>query len=195
MKFSSPNILMAVLLAFSSTGAYAQVENHDVRVGNKLYRNSNFDGAEAKYRSALSKKESSFYANFNLGNVLYKKKDWLTARNYYQKAASLASDKKLQAEALHNVGCTFLQEKKYKEAVDVLEKSMILNPKSEETRRQLAYAMRMLKKNPNTPPPSFKNQKYEDDSQDDNRKLLESLDEDEENKKPNSGDQSKLKNW
>lgn len=176
--------------------ANAQIENHDVRVGNAAYRSKNYAAAEKKYRSALSKNESSFYANFNLGNALYRKGDWQTARNYYQKAVALAPTVRLKAEALHNMGTTYLQEKKYKEAVDFLKKSMLVNPNSNETRKQLAYAIRMDKRNKNqNPPPNTGDKKMEDDSQDNNRKILETLDEDEENRKPNSGAKSMVKNW
>ena len=119
--------------------ASAQIENHDIRVGNTAYRSKNYAVAEKKYRSALSKKESSYYANFNLGNALYRKGEWQTARNYYQKAVAYAPSVRLKAEALHNMGTTYLQEKKYKEAVDFLKKSMLANPNSNETRKLLAY--------------------------------------------------------
>ncbi|MBR6041761.1 MAG: tetratricopeptide repeat protein [Paludibacteraceae bacterium] len=176
--------------------ASAQIENHDIRVGNTAYRSKNYAVAEKKYRSALSKKESSYYANFNLGNALYRKGEWQTARNYYQKAVAYAPSVRLKAEALHNMGTTYLQEKKYKEAVDFLKKSMLANPNSNETRKLLAYAMRMDKRYKNqNPPPNTGDKKMEDDSQDNNRKILETLDEDEENRKPNSGAKSMVKNW
>lgn len=195
MKYSLCKYI-ALFLALLPCVASAQIENHDVRVGNSAYRSKNYDAAEKKYRSALSKKESSYYANFNLGNALYRKGDWKTARNYYLKAVSLAPSSNLRAEAFHNIGTTYLQEKKYKEAVDFLKKSMLSNPNSNETRRQLAYAMRMDKRDKkNNPPPNTGDRKMEDNSLDNNRKILESLDEDEENRKPNSGDKSMVKNW
>ncbi|MCQ2208308.1 MAG: tetratricopeptide repeat protein [Paludibacteraceae bacterium] len=196
MKKSLYKIIALVWVALFPLLASAQIENHDVRVGNTAYRSKNYAAAEKKYRSALSKKESSFYANFNLGNALYRKGEWQTARNYYQKAVVAAPSSRLRAEAFHNIGTTYLQEKKYKEAVDFLKKSMLSNPNSNETRKQLAYAIRMDKRDKkNNPPPNTGDRKMEDNSQDNNRKILESLDEDEENRKPNSGQKSMVKNW
>lgn len=188
--------LSLALLSVLPLVAEAQIENHDVRVGNSVYRTKNYAAAEKKYRSALSKNGSSFYANFNLGNALYRRGEWNTARNYYKKAVALAPTQRLMSEALHNMGTAYLQEKKYKEAVDFLKKSMLANPNSNETRKQLAYAIRMEKRNQkDNPPPNTGDKKMEDDSQDNNRKILESLDEDEENRKPNSGAKSMVKNW
>ena len=84
--------LSLALLSVLPLVAEAQIENHDVRVGNSVYRTKNYAAAEKKYRSALSKNGSSFYANFNLGNALYRRGEWNTARNYYKKAVALGHD-------------------------------------------------------------------------------------------------------
>ncbi len=188
--------LFFALLLFS-TPAFCQVENHDVRVGNKSYREKDYDNAEKAYRKALSKREESFYGNYNLGNALFRKEDWQTARKYYQSALQFAGDKQQKADALHNLGCTYLQEKQYKESIDALQKSLIERPESEETRNLLAYAMRMLKQQQNQqPPPNSGDKKQKDEmSQEMAKQILESLDQDEEQKKPNTGKVSLPKNW
>ncbi len=197
MKQIYKYIVLLVFSVLATSSMVAQVENHDVRVGNKSYNAKNYTIAEQKYRSALSKNDHSFYGNYNLANTLYRKNDLQTARNYYQKALLFATNKFQRAEVYHNVGTSFLKEKKYKDAVDALKKSMIANPNSEDTRRQLAYAMRMEKRerNQNPPPPNAGDKKMEDDSLDNNRQILESLDEEDENHKPNAGGQANVKNW
>lgn len=192
------NMAVACLLAFVyCQGAGAQIENHDVRVGNKVYRAKNFDAAEKKYRAALSKKETSFYGNYNLGNTLYRKNDQKTARNYYQKAVACAGNKKQRADVYHNIGRSFLAEKNYKDAVVALKKSMINNPNANDTRKLLAYAMRMEKREnqKNPPQPNAGNKKMEDDSDVDNRKILEMLDQDEQERQPKGGTDDNVKNW
>ena len=178
---------------------YAQVENHDLREGNKNYRQKNYDDAEKQYRSALTKNANSFYSNYNLGNSLYRKNDWQTARNYFQKATKLATSKKEKADAFHNLGCTYLQEQKYKESVDALRQSLMQNPDSEETRNQLAYAQRMLKKQQNEQQqkPNAGDQVKKDDemSKENAQQLLKSIDEDDMQMKPSDNQKQLLKNW
>lgn len=186
-----------IFLCFYCLNSFGQVENHDVRLGNKYYKTKDYGSAEQKYRTALSKKEVSFYANYNLANTLYRKNDLETARNYYQKALLFSENNRQKADVYHNVGCSFLMEKKWSDAVDAFKKSMMANPNDNETRKLLAYAMRMDKrdKKQNPPPPNSGNKKMEDNSQDENRQFLENLDNEDENRQPNAGGNSKVKNW
>lgn len=197
MKHNVINILFLLLGLLLPQMVFGQVENHDVRVGNKAYKNKNYQVAEKKYRAALSKKDLSFYGNYNLANTLYKKNDQKTARNYYQKALICSSSRRQRADVYHNIGRSYLEERNYKDAVVALKKSMMNNPEANDTRKLLAYAMRMEKREEkqNPPPPNAGNKKMEDDSNDDNRKMLEALDQDEENRKPNLGGDDHIKNW
>lgn len=191
-----------VLIGFSITlctfNSYSQVENKDLRSGNRYYRQKDYDSAEKQYRTAVTKNGNSFYGNYNLGNALYRKNDWQTARNYFQKAVKLADTKKERADAYHNLGCTYLQEQKYKESVDALRKSLMENPEAEDTRNQLAYAQRMLKKQQDQQPPKpnagDKIKKDEKMSQENAQQILKSLDDDMQ-KKPSGKQQPLLKNW
>ena len=188
-------ISMMLSLAVS---AFSQAENRDLRAGNRHYRHRNYNSAEKSYRAAISKNPRTFYGNYNLGNALYRKEDWLTARGYYQKAVNLTQNKREKADALHNLGCTYLQEQKYKESVDALRKSMIENPDSEPTRRLLAYAQRMLKKQQDEQkdrPNAGDKKQHQDMSQENARQILLNIDEDEQNMKPTGKDKSLIKNW
>lgn len=190
--------IMSIAL-FSSFEVVAQVDNHDVRSGNKYYRIKDYDSAEKMYRSGVTKNPNSFVANYNLGNSLYRKEDWQTARNYYQKAIKLSSDKKQKADAFHNLGCTYLQEAKYKESVDALRQSLMQNPDSEQTRNQLAYAQRMLKQQENQQPPKpnagDKLKKDDSMSQENAQQILKSLDEEDLQMKQSDNKKQLLKNW
>jgi Ca-activated chloride channel homolog len=123
-----------------------------------------------KYSKALEANPLNRKANFNLGNALYRnaqliKKGKLSlpqaakmtpdsmANLIYDQAAqnfavvaNSVSDKDTLHQAWHNIGNCYLQKKEYKEAVDAYKKSLKFNPKDEETRYNLAYALKHLPK-------------------------------------------------
>ncbi len=188
---------IAILSLFSFSELLGQVENHYIRSGNHYYLGRNIDAAEKEYRSAITQNPNSFYGNFNLGDALYKKNDWKTARAYFQKSVSATSNPKEKADALHNIGCTFLQENMLQESVDAFQKSLIQNPKSNDTRLLLAYAQRLLKQNQKKHPQdanSGKRKEHKDMSQENAKQILKNVDDNEQKYKP-SGDKALLNNW
>jgi tetratricopeptide (TPR) repeat protein len=197
-KYIQSGVFVLVVMLCNITTIAAQIENHNVRSGNNYYRGRDYDRAEKEYRASVSKNPSSFFGNYNLGNALYRKSDWPTARTYYQKALQYTTEKKEKADALHNIGCTYLQEQKYKESVDALQKSLMQNPNSDKTRNLLAYAQRMLKKQQKNQPPKAnsgdKKKKDDNMSQENAKQILQNLD-DEQKAKPSDKKKQLLKNW
>jgi Ca-activated chloride channel homolog len=138
--------------------------------GNDLYHSGKMVESAPKYSKALEANPLNRKANFNLGNALYRnaqliKKGKLSlpqaakmtpdsmANLIYDQAAqnfavvaNSVSDKDTLHQAWHNIGNCYLQKKEYKEAVDAYKKSLKFNPKDEETRYNLAYALKHLPK-------------------------------------------------
>ncbi|MGZ3900826.1 MAG: tetratricopeptide repeat protein, partial [Bacteroidia bacterium] len=56
------------------------------------------------------------------------------------------SDKDTLHRAWHNIGNCYLQKKDFQQAIDAYKKSLKFNPKDEETRYNLAYALKHLPK-------------------------------------------------
>jgi Ca-activated chloride channel homolog len=56
------------------------------------------------------------------------------------------SDKDTLHRAWHNIGNCYLQKKEYQQAVDAYKKALKYDPKDEETRYNLAYALKNLPK-------------------------------------------------
>jgi tetratricopeptide (TPR) repeat protein len=126
--------------------------------------------SSAKYARALELNPNNRKANFNLGNALYKnamlikagaltmpqsstmKPDSLAGLIFDQAAQNFAvvansiSDKDTLHQAWHNIGNCYLQKKEYQQAVDAYKKSLRYDPKDEETRYNLAYALKNLPK-------------------------------------------------
>lgn len=78
MKYS-----LIILFAVVSLNVNSQTDNKYIRKGNSSYRDGNFAQAEVEYRRALEKNPESYKADFNLGNSLYKQKQYDAAAGRY----------------------------------------------------------------------------------------------------------------
>lgn len=160
-----------VLLFFTFSSAQAQDGSKEVYYGNKFYHDGKELDATANYREALKVNPNNQKAHFNLGNSLYRnalqikasKENFIQggkkvtpdslaglvfdeAANNYAQVANTISDKDTLHRAWHNIGNCYLQKKDYQQAVDAYKKSLKYNPKDEETRYNLAYALKHLPK-------------------------------------------------
>lgn len=176
--------------------AHAQKDAQQVYEGNQYYFGGKITESSAKYAKALELNPTNRKANFNLGNALYKsalmvkdgrlpvptgsniRPDSLAKMMFDQAAQNFAvvansiSNKDTLHQAWHNIGNCYLQKKEYQQAVDAYKKALKMNPKDEETRYNLAYALKNLpkdKKNGGGQSPQQQNQK-QDSKQDKDKK-------------------------
>ena len=152
----------------SSAMLNAQNDKQLVYEGNNDYHSSRNIQAINKYREALKAKPDNKKANFNLGDAIYKeamgiknsknqqpimgmKPDSLAnimfeeAAGQFDIVSQTVSDKDTLHKVNHNLGNCRLQQKNYQAAVDAYKKALKVNPKDEETRYNLAYALKKLK--------------------------------------------------
>lgn len=159
------------LLPLLMVNAYcAQKDAQHIYDGNKMYYSGNLPGSQAKYSKALELNPTNRKANFNLGNALYRNAqlirsgqlqlpegskitpDSLSKMVYDQAAQNFAvvansiSNKDTLHQAWHNIGNCYLQKKDYQQAVDAYKKALKFDSKDEETRYNLAYALKNLPK-------------------------------------------------
>jgi tetratricopeptide (TPR) repeat protein len=64
------------------------------------------------------------------------------AANNYAQVANVISNKDTLHQIWHNIGNCYLNQKKYEEAINAYKKSLKLDPKDEETRYNLAFALK-----------------------------------------------------
>ena len=151
--------------------AIAQKDAKLVYEGNEYYHSGKSTEATEYYRFALKEKPNNAKAHFNLGNSLYKnalqikasKENFIQggkkvtpdslaalvfeeAANSFAQTANSISDKDTLHRAWHNIGNCYLQKKEYQNAVNAYKKSLKFNSKDEETRYNLAYALKNLPK-------------------------------------------------
>jgi len=139
-------ILILLLLQMVFGAAYAQKAERDyLRKGNRFYRDSTFVDAEVNYRKALEANPNSATSMYNLGNSLLYQNKPKEALEQYAAVAKIEKDKDKLAMDLHNVGVIWHTQKDYEKAIAAYKDALRKNPKDDETRYNLALAMKMLK--------------------------------------------------
>ena len=137
------SIFILFLLFFVSI-VIAQPAQKLVRSGNNAYKEGHFKDAEIDYRKALTKSPNSLKATFNLGNSLYKQQNFNEAAAQYLKLAKSENKEASKSNVLYNLGNSLLENKKYKESIDAYKMALRQNPKDEDTRYNLSYALAKL---------------------------------------------------
>lgn len=158
------------LFIFANTTLHAQNPNQLVYEGNSSFHKKNMQSAINKYNEALKLQPHHKKAMYNLGNALYKEALTLKFSNspalsihnkdsiaqlMLQRAADLynASSQLYQnhtdtlQKIYHNLGNAYLFQKKYDEAIHAYKKALKLNPADEDTRYNLAYALKHKRDN------------------------------------------------
>ncbi|MCB9047600.1 MAG: tetratricopeptide repeat protein [Chitinophagales bacterium] len=191
------NWIGTIVLCLIASLAYAQPKK-EVREGNKLYKEQKYKEATAEYQKAIQKQPNYIPGLFNLGNAQYKQKEFEASRKIYEGTAKTAKEKDEQAAANYNIGNTYLEEKKYKEAVEAYKEALRKDPQDEQAKYNLSYALQMLKnqqggggkdKNKNEDKKDDKQDKQDknkDENKDENKDK-----QDQENKDKKDGDKDK----
>jgi len=130
---------------FIPLSGFAQSAYQPIREGNMNFKNNDFSSAEEFYRQSIRKDGSLHESAFNLGDALYRQGKYEDAARYFQQAANKTDNPKMKSEAYHNLGNALLKNKKSKEAIEAYKRALINNPKNEDSRYNLAYAMRQQK--------------------------------------------------
>jgi Ca-activated chloride channel homolog len=161
---------LAYLLVFSFPAVLCgQKDAKYIYEGNEFYHSGKLPQASTAYSKALKENPSNRKAQFNLGNALYKNGLLIKtgkmgvpdpnmtpdsaanilfdeAAENFAVVANSVSDKDTLHRAWHNIGNSYLQKKDYRQAVEAYKKSLKHDPGDEETRYNLAYALKHLPK-------------------------------------------------
>ncbi|MFD2146616.1 tetratricopeptide repeat protein [Mucilaginibacter antarcticus] len=169
-------ILIIGVILLSAARLQAQDKSY-VKKGNDLYQQKKYTEAAELYTKAVEKKKESVEGQFNLGDAFYKQKKYDKAAEQFSKIAESNKDKTTTARAYHNLGNTLLESKKLEESVAAYKKALLNDPKDEETRYNLVYAMDQLKKQN-----KGKDGKNKDEKKDKNKKDQDKKDQNKDDK-------------
>ena len=130
---------------------FSQEKDKNLYNGNQSFSEKKYVDAEVDYRVTESKKSpKKAVAGYNLGNSIYRQNQQGEAQIKYIQALEIAKTKEEKHRIYHNLGNTFMLEKKYDLAADAYKNALRNNPNDEETRYNYALAKR---KNKDNPPP------------------------------------------
>ena len=196
--------IFAVCVLFLSLQLVAQNNDRDcIRMGNKYFRDKEYNKAETWYRKALEMNKS-LEAYYNLGNAVAAQGNDSVAFEQYKKALEqMAETPEKRAYVYHNMGnMSYLSGrslmkanspdamKSFQQAVELYKSALRCNPSDDETRYNLAMAQYMLKKNQQN-----QNQQGQDQNQNQDQQQNKDQDKkDDQKDKQDQGDQNKDQN-
>ena len=146
---------------------------------------NDFASAEASYRKAVSKNETSTKARYNMANMYYGKEKPAQATSRYKQAAKVAETKEDKHDVYHNMGNSYMDQKKYAEAIEAYKNGLRNNPADEQTRYNLALAKKMLEKE------QQENENKDDKKDDQKDKEKEKEDQNKDKKEDDKGEKDK----
>lgn len=144
MKHILSTVLLFLLTAWSSV--VAQSDASYFRKGNEQYNDGKYNEAEIQYRKGLEKNKDSWTGQYNLADALYKQEKYKEASVLLDSLAARTKNSKQLASVYHNLGNALMKEKAYEQSVEAYKKALKLNPEAEDSRYNLSYAYKMLKK-------------------------------------------------
>ena len=136
----------ALLILFLSSGYLkAQSIRSLNNKGVDLYKEGKFADSEVDFKKGTLKEPKNFETNFNLGDAYYKQGRYDDAIKSYRSALTETENKEQKAKVYHNIGNSLLKDKKIKPSIEAYKNSLKLNPRDEETKYNLSYALSLLK--------------------------------------------------
>lgn len=111
-------LILFLFIAGDSVCFGAEGAKQKVKEANALYQKGKLDEALQKYNEAGITMPDSDIINFNTGAALYKKGDYQKAQDAFTKAL-ISQDRKLEADALYNIGNCRYKLGKLKENTDL----------------------------------------------------------------------------
>jgi Ca-activated chloride channel family protein len=196
MNQKNKNSYFIILFFLSINIIYAQKEKMILRDGNESYYGGKPIEAGNYYKKSLDKKPDYYKANFNLGDALYKTAELIRvgkipvpdkqmkpdsaanivfeqAAQQFEVVAKASSSPDTVQKAWHNYGNSKLQQKSYDDAILGYKKALRINPKDEDTRYNLAYALKQKKEQQNQNQQNQQQQQQQQQNQDKNEEKKE----------------------
>lgn len=134
-------LVIVYILMLVTPRVFAQSVNHFIGKGNEAYRSGQFDKAIEAYKKALEHEPDNGTAAFNLGNALFKNKNYEKAAETYETAAARTNNTKLRSQLLYNRGVVLTTLKARDESITAYEQALRLNASDTLARENLQRAL------------------------------------------------------
>lgn len=150
-----------ILMLLSS---FVWAQKKEINEGNKLFKAGKYDEAAKIYQQALQKDPKMIEGAYNLGDALYMQKNYEGSRKIFETSSKMSNDDKLKVNSHYNIGNTYMQEQKWKEAVESYKAALRKNPQDEDAKYNLSYALAKMKQNQQNQNDKNKNQQNQQDN-------------------------------
>jgi Ca-activated chloride channel family protein len=134
-------ITLLIALTIYNFSFSQDLERKNMYYGNKAYDEKEFDEAILYYEEALKTSPLSFKTNFNMANAYFKKGDFQQASDLYSTLLDLAPTAFDRSKVYHNLGNAQFMNQKLDDAIESYKEALKINPKDEDSRYNLAYAL------------------------------------------------------
>ena len=138
-------ILLLLLSIFGIQNIYASAASN-VNAGNHFYKNSKYQDALDKYRSAQIDNPKNTTINYDIANALYKTQDYQGAATEYDRAIA-SKDKKLMARSYYNLGNTAYKMENTDKAIECYKNALRLDHADKDSKYNLEYLMKVKREN------------------------------------------------
>ena len=189
-------ISLFIIGSFSNFVMAQLNEKLELNEGVKSYEQGDYKTAEQHFLNSFNENPEYSTAIYNAGNAAYLDGNFESAREYYDQYINTIENKNEKAEALHNIGNTYLKNFKEKkdgkslaESINFYKESLRNNPSDEDTRYNLAYALNQLQQQQQQE--KNNDQQQNNDNKDQQKNDQEKKDDQQRDKQDEKGDQKK----
>jgi Ca-activated chloride channel homolog len=134
-----------------------------IQKGNDLYKQKQYQQAEAIYNEVMEKDPANMTAKFNKADALYRQAKNEEAIKLLDDLAFKTVDKDLKSKAYYNKGVILSGQKRLEESIEAYKNALRQNPEDKDARENLQKALLELKKK--EPPPKKEDNKKQQQQQ------------------------------
>ncbi len=187
-------ISLFFLLLIVNPSVLAQGGRKYVRQGNKKYENELYQESEILYRKSLDKDQSSYEANFNLGDALYKQEKYEDASRRFSDLTDEKENKTDLGKIYHNLGNSLLKENRIEKSIEAYKNALRNNPNDPDTKHNLAYAMNLLQHQQSQQQQQQQDQNNQEEQDEQNQDQNQQQNQEQEDQRQEQMDQEQRKN-
>ena len=201
-------ILTIIVATIWISVSFAQSERRYINEGNDNFRNGKYSNSIVDYEKALKKNNTSFEANFNMGNAFYKQakppqqqaqmqgekpepdENLTKALDKYKVLSSMEKDPTRLSQIYHNMGNTLMKMGKLEQSIEAYKNALRYNPTDEETRYNLWLAQKAKQQQDK----NEENQENQDQNENQEENENQEQNQENENQEQNQKDQQNEQN-
>jgi Ca-activated chloride channel homolog len=154
-----------IILILLNNRVSAQDAIKIIQQGNELYKQQQYEQAEAVYREALDKEKENVTAAFNRANAMTRQSKNNEAIKALEEVIMNTSESDLKGKSYYNKGVILSSQQKLDESIEAYKQALRENPQDKEARENLQKALLEKKKQNPPPPPPKENKKKQQQKQ------------------------------